>query len=471
VLQLFTEEEVAGMDLASAPSVTNRFPYGFVVRRVGSTSTRALPADPAPGQFDGAVTFGYRFPIQENAADNPFTISVIALAVEEAETHVSQSLEEQNAAGRTAFQARASSLGASIVSILPGAGFTGSATPRTLCDVRTAGTAGNATTVLAPCQPPSPLVSECTATLGGSPSITCGGSERVQLEASRLVVTGGIFQFDLTIQNLLNEGIGTPDGVRVDTAGLPLVFTSEPAVTGGTGTVTVANADGLRPSQPYFRYDQKLVKDEVSAPRTVRIAYDPGVTSFRFTLTAKAEIQPLLIINEVLANPRSVGVADPVQDADGEWIEVYNAGRLPVQMQGMLLADSAASNRQPYHEIASSLLVQPGAYVVLGRNSNTAVNGGVPVDYVYGNAMNFGNSLDAIKISRVYTPSDTLTLDRTQYSSAAVSAKDGVSRELKNPGLDNSNMDGSNWADALVTSVYGRGGRGTPKAQNSTYTP
>jgi hypothetical protein len=48
---------------------------------------------------------------------------------------------------------------------------------------------------------------------------------------------------------------------------------------------------------------------------------------------------------------------------------------------------------------------------------------------------------------------------------------DGVSRELKNPALDNSNMDGSNWANALVTAVYGPGGRGTPKAQNSTYTP
>ncbi|HYW11496.1 MAG TPA: hypothetical protein VE871_06045, partial [Longimicrobium sp.] len=81
------------------------------------------------------------------------------------------------------------------------------------------------------------------------------------------------------------------------------------------------------------------------------------------------------------------------------------------------------------------------------------------------------NSLDAFKISRVYGAADTLTLDRTQYASAATSAKDGVSRELLNPALDNSNMDGSNWADALVTAVYGPGGRGTPKAQNSTYTP
>ncbi|HYR11057.1 MAG TPA: hypothetical protein VEQ60_24970, partial [Longimicrobium sp.] len=88
----------------------------------------------------------------------------------------------------------------------------------------------------------------------------------------------------------------------------------------------------------------------------------------------------------------------------------------------------------------------------------------------YGGSLAFANSLDALKVARVYG-TDTLTLDRTQYSNASISAQEGISRELKNPALDNSNMDGSNWGSASVTSVYGAGGRGTPKAQNSTYTP
>jgi len=41
----------------------------------------------------------------------------------------------------------------------------------------------------------------------------------------------------------------------------------------------------------------------------------------------------------------------------------------------------------------------------------------------------------------------------------------------ENPALDNANMDGSNWAAASVTAVYGAGGQGTPKAQNSAFTP
>jgi hypothetical protein len=154
-----------------------------------------------------------------------------------------------------------------------------------------------------------------------------------------------------------------------------------------------------------------------------------------------------------------------------EWVELYNAGTRAVDLQNLVIADSAASGRRPYHLINTSLVVPSGGYVVLGGSTNTTLNGGAPVDYSYGTALNqLANSLDAVKIARV-VGTDTLTLDRTQYATASVSAQEGISRELKNPALDNSNMDGSNWGNASVTSVYGTGGRGTPKAQNSVYTP
>jgi hypothetical protein len=140
--------------------------------------------------------------------------------------------------------------------------------------------------------------------------------------------------------------------------------------------------------------------------------------------------------------------------------------------QNLVIADSSGAGRQPYHRIASSLEVPSGAYVVLGRNSNTAENGGVSLDYAYGNSLQLANSVDAVKISRVWgvDNSDTLTVNRTQYAQS-VSWQNGISRELKNPALDNRNMDGSNWATALASALYGTGTRGTPKAQNSTYTP
>lgn len=314
----------------------------------------------------------------------------------------------------------------------------------------------------------------CTpaAPAGAASRIIIGGQNTyLRLTSSNLSYDNGteIFQFDVTVQNLLNEAIGTPDGTVADPEGVQVFFHEGPTVTSGTGEVTVANADGVSAftglAQPFFAYNEILSKDEVSASKTWQLNVPATVNTISFKVYIETDVQYLLVINELLANPGGV-----ISDASGEWFEVYNAGTLAVNMQGLAIADSAASGRRPFHIVASSLQVAPGGYVTLGNTTNTTNNGGVPIDYAYGSAFAFANSLDALKISRVYG-TDTLTLDRTQYASAAISAQNGISRELKNPALDNSNMDGSNWADALVTAVYGPGGRGTPKAQNSTFTP
>lgn len=297
-----------------------------------------------------------------------------------------------------------------------------------------------------------------------------GQNVYVTLTSSNLQYDAGTqtYSMEVTVQNLLNEAIGTPDGVTPDPDGIRVFFYDPPQTIGVGGEVTVANADGVatfnKAAQPYFQYSEILVKDEVSGSKTWQFNKPPEVNAFQIRVLISTEVQPLLVINEVLANPGGT-----IADTNGEWFELYNAGTLPVDLQDMVIADSAASGRRPYHLISSSVPVAPGAYVVLGNTTNTTNNGGVPVDYAYGGVLNF-QSLDALKIARVFG-TDTLTIDRTQYASAAISAQNGISRELLNPALDNSNMDGSNWADALVTAVYGPGGRGTPKAQNSTYTP
>jgi len=281
--------------------------------------------------------------------------------------------------------------------------------------------------------------------------------------------------FDVTVQNLMNEAIGTADGVTPDPQGIQVFFNTGPHVTEGSGTVTVANADGTgtftASNQPYFAYNEVLDQNEVSAAHRWKLVVPAEATKFTFTLYLETDTQYLLVINEVMANPNGA----PASEQPLEWFELYNAGTRPVQLQGLLIADSSAAGRRPYHKIASSLVIPSGGYVVLGGSSNTTANGGVPVDYSYGTALNqLANSLDAVKVARLVGPEpnpDTVTVDRTQYADASTSAKEGISRELKNPALDNSNMDLSNWGDASVTSVYGTGGRGTPKAQNSVYVP
>jgi hypothetical protein len=309
---------------------------------------------------------------------------------------------------------------------------------------------------------------------GDARGVLIGGQNVfLKLTSSNVSYNGGtgIFQFDVTVQNLMNEAIGTPDGTAADPDGIQVFFHSGPNVTNGTGTITVANADGTAAftaaNQPYFAYSEILAQNAVSSARTWKLQVTGSVNTFNFIVYVETDVQYLLVINEVMTNPN--GIVSTEQPL--EWVELYNAGTRAVDLQNLVIADSAASGRRPYHLINTSLVVPSGGYVVLGGSTNTTLNGGAPVDYSYGTALNqLANSLDAVKIARV-VGTDTLTLDRTQYATASVSAQEGISRELKNPALDNSNMDGSNWGNASVTSVYGTGGRGTPKAQNSVYTP
>ena len=286
---------------------------------------------------------------------------------------------------------------------------------------------------------------------GLSAGVIGGQNTYVKITTSNVSYDAGTqtFRFDATIQNLISESIGSVVEGVADPAGTMVFFTSGPTVTGGSGIISVGNADGTAtftgPTQPYFTYTGILAKDEVSSAKTWELSMPTSVVSFAFNLLIQTEVAPKLVINEVMVNPATVTV-----DTDGEWIEIYNAGSLPVQMEGLVIADSAASGRRPYHRISGPLTVPAGGYVTLGSSTNTTTNGGAPVDYAYGSAISLANSLDAFKISRVWG-TDTLTIDRVQYASASVSAVEGVSRELKNPAVDNANMDGSNWAAASVT--------------------
>ncbi len=300
-----------------------------------------------------------------------------------------------------------------------------------------------------------------------------GQNTNVKLTSSNVSydAVNEVFEFDVTIQNLLNEALGSINGIVPDTNGIKIFFHQHPTVTSGTGTITVANSDGVATftgsNQAYYKYETILAKDAISAAKTWSFNVPSTATTFSFTVYVSTTTQALLVFNEVLVNPGGT-----ITDANGEWFEIYNAGSLSIDMEGFLLADSAASGKRPYYRIPTSLIIAPGGYLVFGNTTNTTNNGGVPVDHAYGVAMSFANSLDAFKLSYSLT-SDTLnavTVDYARYSSPGISAQNGVSRELRHPSLDNLEIDGSNWGNASVTSVYGPGGRGTPKARNSNYT-
>jgi hypothetical protein len=190
---------------------------------------------------------------------------------------------------------------------------------------------------------------ECAAPSNGDLTVFGGQNVHVKLTSSNVSAANGMFEFDVTVQNLLNEAIGTPDGVTPDPAGTMVFFMADPATVGGNGLVSVDNEDGTSAftagNQVYFTYPGILSSNQVSEAKRWRLAYGPGVTNFSFTLKVASEVQPLLVINEVMVNPLNRTPPIPALTPTANGSRCTTRGTFPVQMEGMLIADSAASGR------------------------------------------------------------------------------------------------------------------------------
>ncbi|HYJ78341.1 MAG TPA: hypothetical protein VEW03_01970, partial [Longimicrobiaceae bacterium] len=127
----------------------------------------------------------------------------------------------------------------------------------------------------------------CTPAAAGSgdaSGVLVGGQgTNLNIATSNASYSSGteIFQLDVTVQNLLNEAIGTPDGTVADPQGIQVFFHSGPTVTSGSGNIEVANEDGTATftaaGQPYFQYNQILDENEVSAAKTWQLNVDDTV--------------------------------------------------------------------------------------------------------------------------------------------------------------------------------------------------
>lgn len=137
VLQVFTEAEAASFGV---PSGVSAFPYGFMTRHATATNTRTLAANPGANDFDGYVTFAFKVPLAMSQAEDPYSVKLMVMAVDDSETRVTQSVEERDAASQAAFEAKVAALSATGVTLLSGGSYAGSVTARTLCGVRSSGT-------------------------------------------------------------------------------------------------------------------------------------------------------------------------------------------------------------------------------------------------------------------------------------------------------------------------------------------
>ncbi|MDG1478062.1 MAG: lamin tail domain-containing protein, partial [Myxococcota bacterium] len=178
----------------------------------------------------------------------------------------------------------------------------------------------------------------------------------------------------------------------------------------------------------------------------------PGTANDDCPLDASSLLSGDLVITEVMHSPAAVAFNR------GEWIEVYNASGLYIDIDGVVIDSSIESVA-----ISNETLLRPGDYAIIAARSNPSVNGGlsdVDYRYIYGSELRL-RTTDTLALSFGITTIDDVSWNPTDYDGGS-----GVAEQL-NSGFTSAtdNDDSTRWCAA--TSVYGDGDYGTPGAENS----
>jgi hypothetical protein len=171
--------------------------------------------------------------------------------------------------------------------------------------------------------PDQPLAAIACAASVGEARVQCGtaqagaradrviGGQRVNVLVQSANVAydsvTGKFGFDLTVQNLLVQRMGS-DGTTV--TGIKVFFASGPNTTSGTGVPSVGNPDGIDAFtgsfQPYFYYPGGLAPGATTPARRWELDVPKSVKTFSFTLYVSTPVVPVIVFEMWPGNDHDV---------------------------------------------------------------------------------------------------------------------------------------------------------------------
>jgi hypothetical protein len=157
----------------------------------------------------------------------------------------------------------------------------------------------------------------------------------------------------------------------------------------------------------------------------------------------------LVIITEILNN------ADGNDDGK-EWFEIYNTSDSAIDLQDWTVTDEGSNA----FTISESLVIEAGGFLVLGEETDPALNSGAEVDYAWGTNTNFtlGNGDDEVILSCGGVIIDMVAYDNGDTFPDPNSFSMALSSDAYNS-IDNDL--GENWGISLQ--LYGDGeNSGTP---------
>ncbi len=166
-----------------------------------------------------------------------------------------------------------------------------------------------------------------------------------------------------------------------------------------------------------------------------------------------------LVVTEFMKDPAAV------TDTRGEWFEVFNLSPVALDLDGWTLRDDG-TNSTVLVAPGGAGVVPPGGFLVLGRNADPGLNGGVAIDIVY-SGFTLANGADEI----VLEAPGGFEIDRVDYGDGPLWPDDrGRSASLTAGawGNDLALRPGS-WCSSV--SVMPGGDRGTPGALNDPCGP
>lgn len=132
---------------------------------------------------------------------------------------------------------------------------------------------------------------------GPAADLVLGGQNQyvnLDLGAVHYDHTSQSYKLDVSVRNLIQQPLGTTNGVSLDPNGVRVFLQAGPFVTSGTGSVTVI-PDGVgiftASNQPYYQYNSVLDQFESSGARTWSFQMPETVTAFGFTAYVSAAVQ------------------------------------------------------------------------------------------------------------------------------------------------------------------------------------
>jgi hypothetical protein len=267
------------------------------------------------------------------------------------------------------------------------------------------------------------------ASAASADRIIGGQDTYVRLTSSGTAYDSGteILSSNVTVQNLAQNVLGTPDGVAVQ--GVRVFFHNQPTTTSGTGSVDILNEDGsgtfTSTGQPYFEYVQTLAPYEISTSKTWQFSVPSTVTRFQFAVYVSA---PMVDESSSLLDRVWAGLTD------GDWSTPSNwaSGVAPVASSTVAIpADSmlAPLHSQPALSAPTSVAnLRVGFASALALNAQTlTVSGNVDVIGsitggrldLTGASSRVGGTVDGLRIT------GGATMQRAVKATSAVSVEDG----------------------------------------------